>query len=304
MLVFSSLLLVRPGIGFGAERWLGKGDAAIVVAGKIRPYLEARDGALMVLKDQGEVSADSFILTDYSESGRSSLLSDILNHHYRFIIAIGPEAGRFLAEIPPELELPPVVFSMMLNPEKIIGPGGCGVFFNIPPAVQVDRINRALPSVKRIGLLYDPSLNNDFMAEAQAAVADQDFRLVPLTVSSKKDLPRILGSNWDNIDGLWLIPDRTVISESIVGYLIKEAFLHGVPTIGYNRFFADSGALLSFFFDYGELGEQAAALALHGNQGEVCGWQTPRFHQQLNREVGVKLGLTLADPSGNEGGMP
>lgn len=39
------------------------------------------------------------------------------------------------------------------------------------------------------------------------------------------------------MDALWLIPDRTVISESIVKYVIKEAFLRKVPVIGYNRFF-------------------------------------------------------------------
>jgi putative ABC transport system substrate-binding protein len=63
----------------------------------------------------------------------------------------------------------------------------------------------------------------EFFMKAAAEASSLDLKIVPLKVSSKKDIPVVLKQNWENIDALWLIPDQTVISESIVQYMIKDA---------------------------------------------------------------------------------
>ncbi|MBW2217808.1 MAG: hypothetical protein JRF34_11560 [Deltaproteobacteria bacterium] len=184
-----------------------------------------------------------------------------------------------------------------LNPEKVLGPkeGGCGIPLNIPVQTQIEMIGRGLPSVRRLGLLYDPEFNADFFRRAVDAASFLDLTVIPLRVSSKKDIPSALTRGWKDLDALWLIPDRTVISQSIIKFLIKEAFLRKLPVVGYNRFFYESGAALAFVFNYRELGQQCAQKALEILSGEDCHDTPPLFHVWINGGVAGKLGLRIAD---------
>ena len=101
--------------------------------------------------------------------------------------------------------------------------------------------------------------------------------------------------HWKEIDVLWLIPDRTVISESIVQHIIKEALFNRVPVIGYNRFFYESGAAFSFVFDYIELGKQTAKLAIDMLSGKACQKNNPVFHAWLNPRVISRLGIEVPE---------
>jgi putative ABC transport system substrate-binding protein len=123
----------------------------------------------------------------------------------------------------------------------------------------------------------------------------RDLKIVPLKVSSKKDIPVVLKQNWENIDALWLIPDQTVISESIVQYIIKDALFKKTPVIGYNRFFYESGAAVAFVFDYEELGRQTGRMAVSVLMGKACEKEPPVFHVWLNLRVIDKLGLDVSE---------
>ena len=46
-----------------------------------------------------------------------------------------------------------------------------------------------------------------------------------------------------------------------LGYLLKESLAAAMPVIGFNSWFADNGAVLSFGVDYSAVGLQAAAAA-------------------------------------------
>ncbi|MBI5557263.1 MAG: hypothetical protein HY885_06460 [Deltaproteobacteria bacterium] len=304
-IIFFLLPLAAPRhAGAGPESWLQRSDTAIVVSQKIRPYLAALDGATKHLQTAGNVKTDFFTLSDYPQSKYPSLLQDIAAHNYKAIIAIGPEAALFLTETDQGLGLPPIVFTMLLNPEKIIGSNGCGIFLNIPIAMQIEKIGQVLPCVKKIAILYDPAFNGGYVKTAAAAAAGIGLEIVPLEISSKQELPRVLDRHWSEMDAIWFIPDQTVISESIVSYIIKEAFIHNIPTIGYNSFFSESGALLSFVFDYEQLGAQAASLSLQLMKGEACPDEPPRFRLHLNPEVMRKLSVPVSAPPQAKGDLP
>lgn len=286
----------------GAERGDGSEEyhAAVVVSDKIRPYLAALEGIDEVLAENDGIDTDLFFLTDFTEIQLPPLHETISRPAYDLIVSIGPQAARFFEHSESRVNLPPVIHTMMLNPEKILGKDPCGVFLNIPITVQIETMARLLPSLRRIGILYNPAQNGDFVQTATRVAARRDLAIVPLPISSTNDIADRLSENWEKIDALWFIPDRTVISESIIKYLIKEAFVHHVPTIGYNRFFAESGALLSFVIDYTEIGRQTGKLALTVLPGGLCLRQDPVFDIMVNENIGRKLGISLA----NDGSQP
>jgi putative ABC transport system substrate-binding protein len=270
--------------------------AAVLVSRDIRPYIEAVEGISMVLGENPSARVQVFSLEKFKGKSREALVQSLAGEKFDLFITVGPEAVRFASE-EPVLERTARLYSMVLNPPRGSGhpEAACGVPLDIPAQRQLEMIAQGLTAVKRVGLLYDPRYNSEFFTKAAADAISLDLKIVPLKVSSKKDIPVVLKQHWENVDALWLIPDQTVISESIVQYIIKEALFKKIPVIGYNRFFYESGAALAFVFDYEELGRQTGRVAANMLTGRACEKEPPVFHGWLNLRVIDKLGMTVPE---------
>jgi putative ABC transport system substrate-binding protein len=269
---------------------------AVLISRDIRPYLEAVEGMSVVLAESANAKVHVFPLEKFKEKSRDVLIQSLSGEKFDLVVAVGPEAVRFASE-EAVVEKTNWVYSMVLNPPKVSGrtENACGVPLDIPSQRQLEMISQGLADTKRLGLLYDPRYNSEFFMRAAAEASSLDLKIVPLKVSSKKDIPVVLKQHWGTIDALWLIPDQTVISESIVQYIIKDALFKKIPVIGYNRFFYESGAAVAFVFDYEELGRQTGRLAANMLKGKTCEKETPVFHVWLNLRVIDKLGIDVPE---------
>ncbi len=270
----------------------------LFVSKSIRPYVEAVDGLRDRLETSIVADVEVVMLDRYADKARIDLADRFSGKsNVDLVVSIGPEAAAFVWDALPEAGFAKI-YSIILNPEKVIGniESASGISLNIPPGDQLRVISRGLPSVKRIGIFYDPVYNSDFYAKAAEAALELDVDLVPLSVSSKKDIPFLLEECWDSIDCVWLIPDRTVISESIAQYIIKHSVLKKVPVVGYNQFFYDSGAAVAFVFDYKDLGRQSADLVTGVLSQKEPGRRVPVFKVWLNETVLEKLDFAIPKP--------
>jgi putative tryptophan/tyrosine transport system substrate-binding protein len=252
---------------------------AVVVSEPIKPYLDAVSSFQEVMKKRGgELSV--FVMEGEGSEAPDRLKKELASGNFGIGVSVGPQATEFLwaEEVPGEFSR---IFGMVLNPEEIIG-HGCGVPMNIPVLQQVHAVQDLLPSFNRIGILYDPRYNAQFVQEATAACAETHVKIIPVTVQARDEIRGVLERTWNGIDALWLIPDFTVISESVVRYVIKEGLANKKPVIGYNRFFFHSGAALSFILDYGRIGEQMAFLCREVQEGRACISPPPPFEVWLN----------------------
>lgn len=282
--------------------WAGKAVKAVVLLSRnIRPYAEAVEGLSHVLEKQADIGIRLFHHDKYEEDGIGILREKIENEKTDVFIAMGPEAAVFMANHLGNVSFPKM-YTMVLNPERLgeSVAAGAGIPMNIPVRTQVMRISGALPSVKRLGLLHDPDFNNAFFREALENQADSGVEIVPLRAENRKRIPEVLRENWDRIDALWLIPDKTVIRETIVKNLImKEAIIKKMPVIGYNRIFYRQGAVVAFVLDYEELGRQTGEMAIDALAGQASETRSPRFKVWLNHRVMKRLGKTF--PAGISG---
>ncbi len=268
----------------------GEPRIAVILSQNIRPYLEAVGGFNLVFSKSSEATVEVVKLWRFQSHERQSLAKNLLEKQFDAYLSIGPEALRFLMNhfgSTPSLKL----YSIVLNPQKILVSENklCGIALNIPVQEQLRIIASGIPNARKIGLIYDPSHNKDFFENAANYASNHGIKILPLKVNSRKEIPALLKNHLTNMDVLWLIPDRTVISESIVRYVIKEAFKRKIPTIGYNRFFYESGALMAFVFNYQELGKQAAHKLLTALSGQICIDSAPLFQVWINKRVAVKL---------------
>jgi putative tryptophan/tyrosine transport system substrate-binding protein len=302
------LLIVVAGIGITghllqplpahAASLAPSSGVVIFVSKNIRPYVAAADGMQETFAGRYKADVRKVFLDRLTERAAADQAARIAaDERVHLVAAIGPEAAAFVWNAFSG-DFPARIYAIILNPETIIGNAGAahGISLNIPPAVQLEMIQAGLPSVRRLGIIYDPEINQEFFDPAAEAARQKDIDLIPITVSSPAEIPDILGRTWEQIDGIWLIPDRTVISESIAQYIIKQAVLNKTPVIGYNQFFYDSGAALAFVFDYRDLGRQAAHLAAGLASGEMPdSRRVPVFQVWLNSGVLKTLDINIPD---------
>jgi putative ABC transport system substrate-binding protein len=290
------LCLAAP-VLHGAETGVQK--VAVLVSMNIRPYLEAVEGLKERLSEQNAAVIEVFNMENYTGDTQNILSKNLRDEKFDLCIAVGPEAARFIwtGDLASQVLK---IYTMVLNPDEIVEltEPVCGISLDIPEKIMMQIFSQVLPSLKRIGLLYDPNNNSEFARQAVLDAAVMNLGIIPLEVSLRKQIPDVLKKNWGVIDGLWLIPDQTIITESLVRYIIKEAISNGAAVFGYNRFFYNSGAALCLVLDYRAIGRQTAQLSLALLTGQDCKKQMPVFKIWYNLRILNMLGIDLViDPS-------
>jgi len=274
--------------GFGSDG----GKAVAIVSNKYRPYMEALDALketlaaelampMEVVYMDSDLQQDPDVLVDRF-AGRDEI---------SVFIAVGPEAAYFLWNNLAEHGAKKF-YTMVLNPEKVLPriEDGCGVSFNLPVVEQVKIIHRAFSSFRRIGLICNPENNAAMLQSAIEAGRASGIEIVPIEVKDRKEIKASLQRNLPAVDGLWMIPDKTVITESLVAYIIREAITKGVPVFGYNRYFYEKGAALCYLFDYVDIGFQTGRLVVGVLRGEDCVNSAPNYRVWYNVKVLEAMG--------------
>jgi len=265
---------------------------AVLISREIAPYVEMVEGLEEGLP---EFTVHRFFFDQQGKPYTINGYAELSSRHYCAVVAVGPTALTYLQAHKKDI---PVLFGMVLNPERLIRLGTphiCGVSLNLPISAQLEVIRSLLPSVSRLGVLFDPANNQQWFDNA-ATIADTNdqIQLVALPVHSQQQNIKII-SDYSGIDAILFIPDKTIISQAVIRYIIKKAFKRHIPVIGYNQFFLDSGAAIAFVVDYHNSGLQVAAqVSAAVNTGNCRGIVASEFTVKTNGAVYSALQLNKA----------
>lgn len=270
---------------------------AVLVSMHIKPYMEALKGLRESLAFHKSVDTSVFILDQEILNRPTTYINELVSQSFDLFVSIGPEALNLLDQMASEHEISNV-YTMVLDPEKISSSPNllkCGISLSIPISHQIRDIRNSLPTVKRIGLLFNPEENSVYFRQTSLESFLSGFTIVPLEVSSSKQIHKVLRNNWDRFDGLWLIPDQTVISQTLVEFIIKEAFVNKKPVVGYNRFFYDAGSAMAFVLNFEQIGHKTGDLVITKLNGLPCGQSIPAYEMLFNKKVMESLGMAIPE---------
>ena len=227
--------------------------------GPLAPYEKAAKAFKTALQPDAEVLIEPGSLT--------SAITSVQAENPDLIVAFGTEAAQFAEKnfpaVPRVVALAPGAESISTNAAyTLITP-------EISPDLQVKWIDDTLPDVKAVGVIYDPRSSqrrvDELVAAAKARASGASIEIVPIAVSAESEVPAAFTAFKKNRKStetaLLFIPDRTVNTGGTLAYLFKESLAAAIPVIGFNSWFADNGAVLSFGVDYSAVGLQAAAAA-------------------------------------------
>lgn len=177
----------------------------------------------------------------------------------RLVVAIGALAAQVAKERIRDI---PVVFVMVPNPHKygLKGENISGISLDIPIRTQFALYKSMAPTLKAIGVIYDPEKTGAMVKEASAVAEKLGLQLLASPVSSQKAVPAALRGLLGKIDALWMVPDDTVVTPESFKFLLLAAFENNLPFMTVSEIFVEAGALASLSPDYTDVGRQGCQL--------------------------------------------
>lgn len=273
------------------------GEIAILKSSDLQAYAQAIEG-FKVTAPASMTYAEYDLLGD-SELGEK-LARKIRASDASLVLAVGLKAA-LAAQV--EIVDIPIVYMMILDPSKhrLATPNMTGTLLDIPVDRQFKMLRSLLPSLRRLGVLFDaakPGFQSNGTARHAAA---SGFELVEFPVASEKEVPLRLRALLTASDGLWLVPDSTVLTAESVGFILESALAQHVPVIGFSPEMTRLGALLSISVAYTDVGRETGLLARRLLDGDRKLPMKPIPIERLNITVNQKtanfLGITFSNDS-------
>ena len=218
----------------------------------VKPYQDAAQGFESISRSD----VHPFVL---SENKGVDVLESIRREKADILIPVGLGALTSVSNIRDI----PIVYMMV--PENISGTPlskrTTGINMNVDPAVVFDIVQKALPDVENIGLLYNPLKTGLQVERAQSVLKGTHIRLVSETISRPGDISKKLKALKPRIDAFWMLPDVTLMTPETIEILMIFSLENKIPIITFSEKYVKMGALLSIGSDPYDMGRQAGEMA-------------------------------------------
>lgn len=218
----------------------------------------------------------------------------IVKTHPDLILALGAEALKVAISVPDI----PVVYLLVVDPEKIIGNAThvTGVSLTVSPKVQLYEMERYLPEVKRVGLVYDPKQSGKFIEQLDSLKTDLKF--ISLAANDSKEVPGLINSLHGRVDLLWMLPDLTTTNQVTLQSYFIFSIKNKIPLLTFSEKILKYGATVAVTFDLDAMVVQAVDLAmkmLSDSDGEdQVTIIAPEVKTVVNHKIAAKLNISIA----------
>ncbi len=268
-------------------------EIAILKSSDLKAYNDALEGFKATAP--GDATYIEYDLRGDLERGKH-LARKIRATNSSLVVVVGLKAA-----LAAKLEIVdiPILYMMILDPIKyqLTAANMTGVLLDIPADRQFKVIRTFLPTLHRIGVMYDQDKTAAKLKEVESRAATHNFQLRGFPVDNDKEVPQQLRSLLSESEALWLIPDSTVLTDESIRFILESALAKHVPVVGFSSEFTRLGALLSMSIDYGEIGRETGLLAKRIVNGEQ---QLPlkpisvqRIRITVNQKTARYLGITI-----------
>ncbi|HKY34105.1 MAG TPA: ABC transporter substrate-binding protein [Candidatus Polarisedimenticolia bacterium] len=273
----------------------------LLVSGGAAAYLGAEKGVVEGLNGaaSGAVRTVNLGSEEGEAAGREALAVPPT-----LIVAVGTRAARLARQEAPGV---PLVYAMVLDPASagLPGPGETpgeavtGVAMDVTLRDQLALLREMIPGLKRIGVLYDPSVSGPLVRRAEDEMRAMGLTLTAQPVRSEAEVIGAAGLIAPEVDVLWAIPDVTVLTSANARALILLALRSRKPLLAMSEGYVRHGALAALAAHPYEVGRRAGEMATSILSGTPVQRLKPEMPPRVDLFVNVataqRLGLELPD---------
>ena len=250
---------------------------AITTIVEVPQLIEVRDGVLVGLAEAGFVEGENLAVDYQNAQGNMGTASQIarkfVGDRPDVIVPITTPSSQTVVAAAEGLV--PIVFTAVTDPlgAKLVTsleqPGGnvTGLSDLAPVEAQMDLIDETLPALERLGVVYNPGLDNSvaYVDLLKANAAAFGWQIVEAAAPTSNDVVGAVRSLIGRADALYVPNDSTVNLQLEAAVIVaQEADL---PLFAGETRAVERGAIASLGFDYHRVGLETAklvALVLNG----------------------------------------
>lgn len=261
----------------------------------------ARKGFVAELKKEGYVDGKNLKLDYENAQGDQSNLQTIstnLLSNNDLVLGIATPAAQTLSNLSTDV---PVLFTAVTDPvsAKLVktmeNPEGIatGTSDMSPISKQVELLQKVMPDVKKVGIMYTTNERNSEVQveEAQKEFAKAGIDVLTKGISSTNDVQDTAKSLMSQTQVLFIPTDNMIVSAiSLITELSKEM---KVPVVGGSADIVEQGVLFTYGANYEALGRQTAKLAVRIIKGEDVSKVSAEYPKTLNVVANDDMAKTL-----------
>jgi len=240
-----------------------------------------------------------FVVSPLEESAKAAegMIAGLGSEKIDLVLALGSRAldfaGSQLADIP-------VIAGMVLH-EKAFKRyrNATGVSLEFPIEEQLDWLQKVLPSVRNIGIIYSSEENRELVERAGKTIKKRGLTLHQVQIDTPAALTPALKQLENRVDVLLGLSDKMVLNKSTAQSVLLFSLRNKIPFVGLSSAWVKAGAIYALQWDYQDLGRQGAEMALKiiaGQRPEKFSVVSPRTARySLNLKVADRLKLDFPD---------
>jgi putative ABC transport system substrate-binding protein len=179
-----------------------------------------------------------------------------------------------------------------------------GVSNFVPLEPQIALFKRIQPSMKRLGIIFNPSeVNSMFILRKLEEVCQKmDIKLIKQSIYKTTDIPQNVHGLAQKCDAIFISNDNTALSA--LEHIISIAKKHKIPVYVSDTDGVSKGALAALGPNQYQIGVQTGRMILKALKGDVVTEMPVVFpdnnQMYLNEDVAFELGITITDDIKNE----
>ena len=230
---------------------------------------------------------------------------DLVKANVDLILSISTPATQAAKKATAENHIP-VVFVPLTDPVgaglvvSLTQPGGniTGVTFGLQEVRRLEWLQKLVPDVKRVFIIYNPNEGNANLALKMVTetAPGLGLEIIAREAPTPDDVTAALANLPDDIDALYLLPDSQ--TESQWAEILAAANARNLPTSVANVGRVNDGALYTYAMKLDLGGRQAAGLADQILQGVLPAdlpVEMTEFFLALNLKEAQTIGLAIPD---------
>jgi putative tryptophan/tyrosine transport system substrate-binding protein len=224
------------------------------------------DQAVVSFSEGCRARVTVFKMNGSLQTGREQI--EVINSgKYRMVLAIGASA----ALVARERSKHPVVFCAVFSPDRgrLTGNNITGVTLDASVKEQFSALQKMMPGLKTIGVIYDPRVSSDLIREARSASKGLGLHLETREVSSHKEVTWAVRDLMGLVEAQWVIADSTVVNAENLRHMLLTSVENKVPILAFSDAVVREGALASVSSPKEDIGDEAAGLANRILNGEL-----------------------------------
>lgn len=238
------------------------------------------------------------------EEGDRAAVSQGLGLAPTIVIVLGDRAAELVAAADPKV---PVIGGFVAHDKLRVGAGGVSI--EPPSALEIQELLHLMPTVKRLGILYDPEESEVEAGRVAVDAGEEGIEVVRVKVESPSAVPRAFLQARSRLDALLMLPDHAVVaSPEALSFLALGCLERGILLYTRGEVLVKGGALFSLTVDPRDVGNTLGLLAGRAvsgaggpmppgtRPGPAPGWVRPtRYRLVLNAKTLEALDLAIPE---------